>query len=444
MSSQDPAPSASAYPREAYGWYVVTVLILVYTLSYVDRTILTLMVKPIRATLQITDLQISLLHGLAFAVFYTLLGVPIARLADRRSRRNLILGGLVLWSAMTSACGMARSFGSMFLARVGVGVGEATLSPSAYSMLSDYFPPNKLTRALSVYSAAIYIGAGLALIGGGTMIALVPPITLPVIGLLQPWQSVFLLVGLPGLPLALLLLTVREPARIGRTAAAASLRDVFGQLRSQGRAYGFLIGGYALSSLMWNGAQGWIPTFFIRTFGWTPAQTGLRYGSALLVFGALGVVGGGLLAGYRRNRGKTLANLEVGVLSALAAAPFAIIAPLLPTAEWSMAAWCGFIFFGSFPYGAAAAAFQEITPNQMRAQVSAIYLLGINLAGIGLGPTVVAFFTDKVFGNDLSLRYSLALTAALAAPFAALLLAAARRPYAAVLQNSAAVETPAS
>ena len=161
-------------PSSRYGWYAVAVLILAYTFSYVDRTILTLMVKPIRASLHITDLQISLLHGLAFAIFYTLLGIPIARFADRGNRTRIIMAGIAVWSVMTALCGFARSFGQLFLARIGVGVGEAALSPAAYSMLSDYFRGNALTRALSVYTASIYIGAGLALLIGGALIASVP------------------------------------------------------------------------------------------------------------------------------------------------------------------------------------------------------------------------------------------------------------------------------
>jgi MFS family permease len=433
------AAAIEVYPSARRGWSVVAVLVLAYTASYVDRTMLTLLVKPIRASLNITDLQISYLHGLAFAVFYTGLGLPLGRLADRRNRRNMIAAGIVVWSLMTAACGLARTFAQMFMARIGVGVGEAALAPCAYSLLSDYFPPHRRAWALSVYSAAIYLGSGLALIGGGALIALVPAIRLPGVGLLASWQVVFLIVGLPGVGVALLMATVREPRRLGQTlgAARATLGDVWCHVTARRGAYGLIIAGFSASSLMWNGAQGWIPTFFMRTFGWSPAATGLRYGLVLLVLGTLGICAGGLLAGRLRRRGRPSANLLVGLLSSVMVIPFGVLAPLVPDPWLALGLYGGFVFFGAFPYGAAAAALQELTPNGMRAQVSALYLLGLNLVGIGLGPTAVAFITDKVFADDRAVRFSLAITTGLAAPLAVLLLLLALKP------NRAALALPA-
>ncbi|MGH8284862.1 MAG: MFS transporter, partial [Steroidobacteraceae bacterium] len=156
-----------AYPPTAYSWYVVAVLTVTYTVSFIDRQIMALMIEPIRRDLGITDTQVSLLIGLAFAVFYTLLGVPIARLADRYSRRAIIAAGVAVWCVMTAACGLARNYAQLFLARVGVGVGEAALSPSALSMMSDYFPKRTRGRAVAVYHTGISLGAGLAMIVGG-------------------------------------------------------------------------------------------------------------------------------------------------------------------------------------------------------------------------------------------------------------------------------------
>lgn len=418
----------------AYGWYVVGVLVLAYTVSYVDRTILTLLVKPIRESLQISDTQISLLHGLAFALFYTGFGIPIAWLADRGNRRNIITAGIVVWSGMTAACGFARSFGQLFLARVGVGVGEAALGPAAYSLLGDYFRGPSLSRALSVYTSAIYIGAGLALIIGGAIIATVAPLDIPGVGHFEPWQVVFLFVGLPGLVVALLMLTVREPLRTGLRAGtkagqALPLRDVAAYLGERRGTYGYLMAGFAASSLLWNGANGWIPTFFIRTYGWTAAEVGLRFGLVLLVFGTAGVLFGGVLGSRLIARGHADGNVRVGVISALLAGPAGVIAPLMGDPMLSLAAWAAFCFVGSMPYGVAGAAFTEITPNQMRAQVTAVYFFFLNLAGIGLGPTVVALVTDRVFHDDLAVRYSLVVVAAIAAPLSALLLWRALRPF---------------
>lgn len=437
-------PTQGAQPQNSpYGWYVVGVLIIAYTFSYVDRTILTLLVEPIRESLQISDTQISLLHGLAFAIFYTGLGLPIARLADRKDRTKIIMAGILAWSVMTALCGFARNFWQLFLARVGVGVGEAALSPAAYSMMADYFSGATLTRALSIYTSAVYIGAGLALMIGGAVIASVPALDLPVFGYFEPWQVVFLFVGLPGIAVALLMKTVREPVRTGLSPATVAgeglpLRAVGRFLRERIGAYGLLIAGFSAMSLLWNGAMAWVPTFFIRTFEWTPSVVGLRFGLMLLIFGTTGILFGGYLSGWLRDRGKEDANLTVGIIAALLILPVGVVAPILSNEWLCLATYCGFVFAGSMPYGAAAAAFQEITPNQMRAQVTAIYFLFLNLAGIGLGPTVVALITDQVFNDDAAVKYSLVVLAAIGAPLSALLLWLGRKPYVACLTQSPA------
>lgn len=439
--SDSSAVAAQASPGSRAGWYAVSVLILAYTFSYVDRTILTLMVKPIRASLQISDLQMSLLHGLAFAIFYTLLGIPIARLADRGNRRNIITVGIAVWSLMTALCGVARSFGQLFLARVGVGVGEAALSPAAYSMLSDYFRGNSLTRALSVYTSAIYVGAGLALMIGGAVIASVPALDLPVAGHLEPWQVVFLCVGAPGVLIALLMLTVREPPRSGllggdSAKAAMSFGDVIRYMTARRGAYFLLIFGYSMHALVWNGAMAWIPTFFIRHFGWTQAQTGLNFGMVLMCFGTLGIVLGGFVSGWLKGQGRTDANPVVGIISAVILLPAGLLATQSANSSMALAFFAVFAFGGAMPYGAAATAFQEISPNQMRAQVTAIYFFAINLCGIGLGPTVVAAFTDKFFHNDAAVGNSLAAVIGVVTPLAALLLWLALGPYRKALADS--------
>lgn len=423
---------APARRSPRYSWYVVAVLVLAYTFSYIDRQILTLLVQPIKVSLGISDVQVSLLHGLAFALFYTLLGIPIARLSDRRRRTTVIAAGIAIWSVMTAVCGLARTFGQMFAARVGVGVGEAALGPAAYSMIADCFPPRELPRALSVYTGAIYFGGGLATVAGGVLIGFVPTIRLGSFGTLAPWQAVFLIVGLPGLLIALLTLTLREPPRTGIVADADAMPDLGTVARhvwDRRGAYLLTIVGFSASSLTWNGVSSWLPTHFIRTFGWAPATVGLRYGLSLMVFGTAGIVFGGWLGSRWRERGAADANLRVGMLSAALVMPFGVAAPLLPGAGLSLAAYCLFIASGAMPYGCAAAALQEITPNRMRAQITAAYFLGLNLAGIGLGPMVVAFFTDRAFADEAMVRYSLAATALVGAPLGLLLLALARRPY---------------
>ena len=425
---------AAASPREGrYGWYVVFVLILAYTFSYIDRSILTLMVGPIRASLGISDVQLSLLHGLAFALFYTFLGIPIGRLVDRRRRTGIVAAGVGTWSVMTALCGFAHSFGQMFLVRIGVGVGEAALSPAAYSMLSDWFEGKALTRALSLYNSAIYVGAGLATMVGGVLIASVPTVTTAWTGPMEPWRVVFVLVGLPGLAIMLLVLRMREPVRrdkvSGLVGEVPSLRAVIRYVWDRRGAYGWLIIGLSVASTMWNGVTAWVPAHFIRNFGWTPAEVGARYGLAMLCCGTAGIVSGGLLSGVLRDRGHVDANIRIGVVSSLGALPFGVIGPLVPNAWGSLLVICGFLFSGAMPYGAAAAAFQEMTPNRMRGQVTALYLFFLNLVGIGLGPTLVALLTEHVYGGDASVRFSIATVVAVTAPVSALLLRIACRHH---------------
>lgn len=414
---------APAQPGGTYAWWVVTVLILAYAFSFIDRQALTLMVDPIRKTLHITDTQLSLLHGFAFALFYTILGVPIGRMVDQKRRTFIIAAGIVLWSVMTALCGLARNFTQMFLARIGVGVGEAALSPGAYSLIGDWFPPEQRTLAMSLYLSAAYVGSGLATMIGGALIASMPAVEAPLVGHLEPWQAVFVAIGLPGVLVAALVLTLREPAR---TSVKAGVQPHFGEvLRHMGRhrmAYATLIIGYALFGLLWNGSVAWLPTYFMRTFGWTTAEVGVRYGLIVAIGGVLGAVAGGGIASTMRQRGRTDANVRIGLIALVVTAPAGLVATLAGD-QWTAFAFTFVFLFGcSMPFGAAAAAVQEITPNQMRGQVSAIYLLALSLVGMGFGPTLVAAFTDQVFASDVAVGKSLALMQAIAGPVSGVIL----------------------
>ena len=232
--------SGPPWPPGARAWYVTAILTALYTLAFIDRQVLGLVLEPIRRHLLLTDTQASLLAGSAFALFYVTLGLPLGQLADRANRRNLIAAGVLLWSLMTAACGLASSFWQLFAARVGVGIGEAALSPAALSMISDYFPPERRARPLATYTLALAIGSGLAYLVGGSISAAVagmPDFRIPFIGHVEAWQATFITVGAPGIVFALLVLTIREPLRRGvrtsrpaLTATAppvASVRDVF-------------------------------------------------------------------------------------------------------------------------------------------------------------------------------------------------------------------------
>lgn len=426
----DHADSPAERRSSAYAWYVVAVLIVAYTLSYVDRSILTLMVGPIRASLNISDVQLSLLHGLAFAIFYTIMGIPIGRLVDQRRRTGIVAMGVALWSIATVACGFAGSFATMFAARIGVGVGEAALSPAAYSMLADQFEGKRLVRALSFYQSAIYLGPAIATLAGGVMLGHLSPLD-TAIGYFEPWQLVFILVGLPGLAVALLVASLREPARRGASASeeAPPFRAVLQRVADHRGAYGLLILGLCCQSVMWNGTAAWIPTHFMRTFGWSPSEVAWSYGPVIAIAGTCGGLFGGWLAGWMRDKGYRDANIRIGIIAALTALPMIVAAPLMPTAALSLALVACFLFCGAMPYGGAAAAFQEITPNRMRGQVSAIYLFWLNLAGIGAGSTIVALVTQHLYGGDLGVSRSIATVAGTAAALSAVALILCLAPY---------------
>lgn len=410
--------------------YAVLILIFAYTISYVDRTVLTLMVAPIRASLNISDVQLSLLHGLAFALFYTFMGVPIGRLSDRMDRTKIIAVGVALWSVMTVLCGFANSFAWMFAARVGVGIGEAALSPAAYSMMADYYSGKRLVRALSIYQSAIYVGPAIATAAGGLLLSQLSPQD-GVYGHIEPWQQVFIIVGLPGLLVALLVLTIREPPRrgLGASEPPPTFRAVLSHMRKNLGAYGLLIAGLCCQSVMWNGTTAWLPTHLIRSYGWEPADVAVYYAPIIAVCGISGTLFGGWLAGWMRERGRTDSNVLICLLAALTALPFGFAAPLMPTATSSLVVFACFLFCGAMPYGGAAAAFQEVTPNRMRGQVSAIYLFFINLAGIGLGGTIVALVTEHVYGGDQFVNRGISTVAAISAAVSVLLLILALRPY---------------
>lgn len=397
-----------------YAWYVVAILMLANISSFIDRQVLALLVGPIKRDMHLSDTQMSLLMGLSFALFYTLFGVFIGHIADKYNRRNIVIAGITVWSVMTALCGGIKSYGQFFLARVGVGVGEATLSPSAYSMISDYFPKNKLASALSTYSMGVFLGMGLAIVVGAGLIGALPKegmVEVPLFGPVYPWQLLFFYIGLPGLVIALLMLTVKEPVRKeildkGNAVAAPTLKEAFGLIWKQRHAYIPISAGTAFTAFANYGSSAWIPTYFVRTFGWSMQKTGLSYGLIITVFSGLGVLAGGLLADHYSKKGQVSGKVRVGIFSGIG-----ILAScfnfLIPDPNWVMFSLAIPAFFMAFPLGSSAAAVQEIMPNRVRALASSIFLFFINIIGMGLGPLLVAFFTDSVFHDESMIRYSL-------------------------------------
>ncbi len=408
------------YPNSGYAWYVVVILTIAYVFSFLDRQILALLVEPIRADLDISDTQMSLLQGLAFGIFYTLLGIPLGRLADKRSRRVIIATGISIWCMMTAACGLAKNFGQLFLARVGIGIGEAALNPSAFSLISDYFPRDKRARPMSFYNMGVSLGAGLAMVLGGQVITWVfsrPPLTLPIVGELFHWQTVFIMVGLPGLLIALLMVTVREPTRKGKIvlddapegADEIPLKQVADFLWERRSTYGTLFIGMSVVTIIGYGYFSWIPTMFMRTWNWSIADIAFAYGMVILIFGPLGVNFAGWLADRMYNNGRKAAHMRVTLMGACILVPASTLAPLMPTPELAVLMLIPATIGGAMPTATAGAALMMIVPNQMRGQTTAIYYFVINVLGLTLGPLMIAVFTDSVFKDAGMLRYSIAI-----------------------------------
>ena len=396
-----------------YAWYVVFVLMLANISSFLDRQILSLLVGPIKRDLHLSDTEMGLLMGFSFALFYTLFGIFIGHLADKFNRRNIIIAGVTVWSVMTAMCGGINTYGQFFLVRMGVG--EATLSPSAYSMISDYFPKNKLATALSTYSMGIFMGMGLAIVFGSVLISTLPTsglVHVPIFGDIFPWQMLFFYIGLPGVVIALLMLTIKEPERKetlnteGVLFEKPTLREALNIIWLQRKAYLPICIGTAFTAFISYGSSAWIPTYFVRTFGWTMQKTGFSFGIILTIFSALGVLAGGFLGDWYSKQGKINGKVRVGVISGIgmlaSCCNFLLSDPTMILYSLAIP-----MFFISFPLGAAGAAIQEILPNRVRALATSIFLFFINIIGMGLGPLLVAFFTDSIFHDEKMIKYSL-------------------------------------
>ncbi|MFC3581852.1 spinster family MFS transporter [Sphingomonas hylomeconis] len=416
------------WPPRRTAWIAAVILMLANTLAFVDRQALALLVEPIKRDFGVSDTSMSLLYGLSFTLFYVLLGIPIARLADRANRRNIVAVSVFAWSAATALCGAVRSFPLLFAARIGVGAGEAGLGPAAYSILSDYFPAKRLAAAIGVYQMGTYLGGALALVLGGLMAAVIPTdalVTVPMIGAVKGWQLVFLGLGIPGLLLGLAMLLIREPMRRGlgeHGGQVVPLRHFVAHIMARRRAYLGIGIGFALMILVGNGTGAWIPAFFQRRFDWTTAEIGVRYGAVVFVFGTSGAFFGGHFASWLSSRGHPRGNLGAALLGFSALIPLTIAFPLVPNPWIALGLIAGMNFFAGFNFGGGLAALQEMTPNRMRALVASAYMLLINLIGGTLGPMAVALLTDHWFADPQRLPEAISITCAIASPLALLCL----------------------
>jgi MFS family permease len=435
------ASSAQDWPRPGRAWYALAILTLGLLIATVDRGILMLLVAPIRAHLDISDTQFSVLHGWAFVSVYALLGLPIARLADRGSRRLIIGIGMAFWSLSTALCGFANTFAQFFAARAGVGAGESAYAPAVYSILQDSFPPQKLPLVFSIMSIGFAWGTSFGAILGASMLIVATHLAQSVgFGGLAPWQVVLVLVAIPGVLLSLVLATVAEPRRRGLLPGAEQtvlpLRQVYDYFRSHDRTYLPMFAAMGIKAMLSFGSGLWVPELFRRTHGWAPTRTALLAGFLGIVVAPLGLLAGSWLATRFAKRGYDDANLRVLQFATLAVLPLSVAYPLATSPDLALVLWAANYFCAMLGVGPANAALQMITPNQMRGQIRAAYQFVFNVVGFGAGPFLVAVFTDYVFHDDAALRYSLASVAAITGPLAALLTWYGMKPYAACVVRS--------
>ena len=419
-----------------YAWCVVGLLFLAGLISFLDRQIINLLVDPIKADLSISDTQVSLLQGLAFALFYSAMALPMGWLADNWRRVYVIVLGMLLWSVATMICGLAWSFGSLFAARMLVGIGEATLGPAGNSLIASYFPKDQATRAISLFASAAYIGTGVSVLFGGLIVDTVA--TADVLSALpfyelQPWQVTFLVAGIPGIVLGLIILAlVTEPQRAKGPAGStdgASLRDALSFLWRHRRPLSPMYMGLPLLASLQYGLAAWIPSYFSRIFGWSAVEIGLRYGLIAAGFGFCGAVSAGFIADVLRKRGVADANVMVGIAASALSAPVIVAFGLSNSETLSVALLVFIALLGSMPFGVGVAAIAMNVPERIRAQMVAIYFLVANLVGLSLGPSLIAIFTDYVFADTFNTGSSIALAAVVLTPLALLFLLAGRAQF---------------
>jgi MFS family permease len=407
------ASSASIiYPNASYAWYVVFVLLLAGITSYLDRYLLALLIGPVRTYLKISDTQVSLLQGLAFALFYVAAGLPFGRLVDRTNRRNVIIVGVLVWSAFTAGCGLAETFWQMFVARLGVGIGEACLGPAAFSLIADYFRREQRGRAMSVYNLSNYLGGGASLLIGGLILkglTATATMALPMLGVVPAWKVAFFVAAAPGFVVALLLLTVRETSRkeVAHPVSSNGTLRFGAHLRRHASVYSALYLVFTLNAFVGLTFASWGPTFFARQFSLGPAEVGLLLGPIGIVCGTAGSLLSGAFGDWLVARGSTRFRIPLFSWPIMLGGVFCLC--LAPNLQIALAGE-GIVLFGSgLGLVAGPPTFQDVTPNQLRGQVQALYFMLSGLLGLGVAPTAIALVTDFVFGSDDAIRYSLLL-----------------------------------
>jgi len=390
-----------------YSYYVLGLLFLVYVFNFIDRQVLSILLTPIKEEIGVSDTHMGFLTGFAFVIFYTFAGIPIARLADRTSRRSVIAAGLVVWSSMTALSGLITNFWQLAAARVGVGIGEAAGTPPAHSLLSDYFPPEKRATALSIYAIGVYVGVAMAFLGGGYIAAN------------YGWRSVYIAIGLTGIPLAVLVRwTIRELPRGFSEPQAVHVRPIpfldACRALARNKSFVFIVLATSIQSLSGYGIMTWGPTFFMRVHGMGMVDVGFQLGLAIGISGTAGAFIGGWWAD-RAGRSDERWYMRLPALQSIAGVPFALGFILLEDKDLAMLCFYPFYLLGAMYVGPMMSTIQSLVVPNMRATASAINLFVVNMIGLGLGPLIIGYLNDRFAAEygDEGIRYSLVIMGAI-------------------------------
>lgn len=403
-----------------YPWFVVAVLLLTYTVSFVDRQVLGLLVEPIERDLQLSDFAFALATGFPFAVFYVVVGLAAGRIADRWNRRNLILLGLLIWVPATAGAGFVTGAVSLMIARAFLAIGEAALTPAAYSLLTDYFPPGQRARAMSFYTLGVYLGSALAFLIGGAVLGMAgsdASIAVPLLGTFKPWQATFVVVALPGVLAFGLMFLVREPQRVAHGSGDGAPAGRIGA-GDESLAYfvprlAFYVPtllGLGAIAMVTYGFAVWLPASFLRTWGWTAGQFGAAYGTIILVFGGAGMLTAGVVADRLASRGKEQAALHTSLVAILGLFVSTVMFAFATSGALAIGAIAFATFFLGVPIALGPVIFLPVTPNRLRGQATSACTLVMTLLGLGVGPPLVGFVTDRIVQDEAALQVVLGLT----------------------------------
>ena len=416
-----------SYPEKKHSYSAVAILTLAQVFAFIDRQIPSMLVEPIKQDFNLTDSQIALLGGAAFSIFYAIMALPIGYAVDRYKRTKVLGTGIFLWSLMTALAGLANSFGKLFGARIGVAVGEAVMAPISVSLVSDSFPENKQGKPMGIITAGVYIGIGITLLGGGFLIdylTSIGGITLPLIGYLKPWQATFMIVGIPGLVLAIAAFYLKEPRRIEEQVDSNYLVDrknVFLHLKEHRKTLIPMFGGLIFMALIFYSFSFWAPTMMIRTFDISLTEVGFILGMITIISSITGTIIAGSAVDYLRNRNYSDAPVRAAMIAVILALPPIISLSFVQT---ELGAWICIamylLFISSFaPLGLLA--ISGVSTGNVRGQTAAIHAFLMMAFGLSLGPQLTAFFTDFVFVDPNLLINSVSLTGLIVLPISALL-----------------------